>query len=118
MVKLYDKKHCSLRVQLRYWALDSWDGGEAGVVTVDGVTIFNQGRSEYSTCTSPWSAYGGSFPNPWAGERSQDQCYMDIDSTVAHTSNTVTLSFSSNIGQGIEDESWAVSGLVLTTNPC
>ncbi len=118
MIQLFDKKHCSLRVQMRYWAVDSWDGGEAGLVWVDGNSIFNNARSDPHQCTAPWTSYGGAFPNPWSGARSQDVCFMDIDTTLPHTGNSVVLAASSTIDQTAGDESWAISNVVVTTNPC
>jgi hypothetical protein len=49
--RLYDKPHCQVRVQLRYWSLDSWDGAEAGKFYINGVELWSQNRGAAGSCT-------------------------------------------------------------------
>ncbi len=118
VVRLADKPHCKLRVQLRYWAIDSWDG-ELGTVNVDNDNIYSMSYSHGQQCSGGgWNSYGGTMPNPWNNDRTVDKCYQDIDKTVDHTASMVTLSFRSTIDQDVPDESFAISNLVVTTIPC
>ena len=48
----------AMRLQLRYWAIDSWDSGERAYVLVDDVEVWSFSRASSSGCsTKPWRLY-------------------------------------------------------------
>ena len=55
-------------LELRYWALDSWDGGETAYIQIDGTTVWELDRDGYNDCAG-WEDYTGDadIPDPaWA----------------------------------------------------
>ena len=41
-------------IQMRYWSIDSWDSGEAARVVVNGETLWEQTRQDYTSCKATW----------------------------------------------------------------
>ena len=56
-------------LRLRYWAIDSWDGGETARVSVDGSAVWEMDRSDAHSC-GEFTAYTGdaNIPDPWNGD--------------------------------------------------
>lgn len=69
--------HSLVKIQARFWFIDSWDGGEYGRMSIDGSMWW----SEEKSCLN---VFRGVFPNPFAGDRPEDKCFVDIDITQAH----------------------------------
>ena len=46
----------TFHIKLRYWALDSWDGGEEGTVKVNGKTIWSKSRRNSGDCQGGWNS--------------------------------------------------------------
>ena len=55
-------EHKTLKLSMRYWAIDSWDS-EDGIIKIDGTEVWRKKNTE-----SGWNQYTGSFPNPWGGD--------------------------------------------------
>jgi hypothetical protein len=47
-----------------------------------------------------------------------EDCFFDVDVTVAHTADTVVLKWNANLDSPGTDESWAFSGVAVTALPC
>ena len=62
----------SATLRLRYWALDSWDAGEAAAVSVDGTELWSLERDNYGSSCDPFLLYEGAanIPDAWSGENS------------------------------------------------
>ena len=62
----------SATLRLRYWALDSWDAGEAAAVSVDGAEVWSLERDNYGSSCDPFLLYEGAanIPDSWSGENS------------------------------------------------
>ena len=71
--------HTKMRIQARFWALDSWDG-EYGYLDVDEVEWWNK-QQGCCTCDNGFESFAGSVPNPWGGDDAGHKCYFDIDET-------------------------------------
>jgi len=102
--------HTFVRVKARFWYLDSWDGGEWGRMMINGNEMWRRDRS----CINDGSGsgtYSGLFPNPWAGDRKDDKCFIDIDVSMPNSAVKLDVTFESNIGQDVNDEAWAFNQL-------
>ena len=68
-------------LRLRYWAIDSWDGGEHARVAVDGTAVWELDRAEGAHSCGGFSAYSGdaNIPDPWAGGNENHRCYFDLE---------------------------------------
>ena len=112
----------NVRIQLRYWAIDSWDGGEAGRLKVDGVEVWSKTRQSYGNCDGGWTNAGSSagIPDPWNGNGNQI-CYYDVDVTVnvggTSTKNSFQLTLTADINSAKTDESWAFNRLKISKQP-
>ena len=108
--------HSQVRIQGRYYAIDSWDNEVDGAqVWVDGVLVWTQ--SHYYTSGGP----GGGWvditfsPSPWIPASFQTEPvegYWNIQtdfSSIGHSANMLTLGFNSNLNQATSDESYAFS---------
>ena len=72
----------SATLRLRYWALDSWDAGEAAAVSVDGAEVWSLERDNYGSSCDPFLLYEGAanIPDSWSGENSvAGDCYYDVE---------------------------------------
>merc|ERR1712046_460456 len=104
------------KVQVRYWAVDSWDSGEYGSLTINDIdTAVNQRtRASYNSCGSNWHSDGNQqTPNPhnhWGGPK----CYLDVEKVVSVTNGGVKIKTYSNIDQYYGDESYYISNVVIT----
>jgi hypothetical protein len=103
--------HCELHITLRYWALDTWDGGEYARVYIDNQLWYEDLRTEGASndaqfCNYEWLTYAGSFPGI-------TKCYKDIELFVPHVDNAVMVTVTSTINQAVADESWGFSNLVI-----
>ena len=93
-----------MRLQLRYWAIDSWDSGERAYVFVDDVEVWSFSRASSSGC-SPFASYIGesNIPAPFRGLA----CYFDVDVVVGLAGrSSFVLTLGSTIKSGAHDESW------------
>ena len=110
--------HTKLRINARYWAIDSWDQ-EWGRLKVDGQVVWEKQRTFHYNCAGndgDWSVYTNQFPNPWSGDDDNHKCYADIDVTLDHSSSTATIEFSSTIDQLQSDESYAFNKVRISYN--
>jgi len=104
------KAHKIVTVQLRYWAIDSWDGSW-GRVYVDKKQVWAKMRKV--NAKDGWSNYNGKFPNPWGGDKPEHKSYIDVAVSVAHSSSKLTLKIDSTLDQALSDESWAFNRLKM-----
>jgi len=86
---------------------------EWGYMLVDGIEKW-KGQCGAHSCSPDFVEYSGTFPNPWGGDRSGHKCYKDIDISMPHTSDTLKLTFKTNMNQGKSDESWGYSHVKLS----
>ena len=105
-------------MQVRYWALDSWDN-EYATLKVDGREWWSQLYQVSSSATdnkcmrSGGRLYTGSFPNPHGDDTDAHKCYWDLDFTMAHDSASVKIELSSSVDQSADDEAFAFNNLEL-----
>ena len=107
--------HESLQVNLRYFAVGSWDTGEVASVTIAGVTGFSMVRTNPFLCDALWTIVGPpgfgtqaevTFPNT--------TCYKDVSFMVAHTSvNPFQLAICGSINQSVDDEWFGFSNVSI-----
>ena len=102
-------------VTWRSWTIDSRDN-EADRLLIDGHKIWEHkavfpsgagGCEKHKMHSGP-----PDFPNPWAGQRAGDVCFVDVSVTVPCAS-TLRLMFESDINQPLSDEGWAFSQLAI-----
>ena len=110
--------HASLKVKARYYSVGSWDVEADPYLNVDGAQVWTARRHDAErTCTSGngmWTRLvGGGYPTNTAVNT---ECYIDIETTVAHSGSSVTLAFFGQLDETIPNESWAFSNVVVT--PC
>jgi hypothetical protein len=91
--------HTQTRVSLDYFVIDTWDLGELARVSIDGTYIFN----------NPFT-FGG--PNVCGGGAG-DRWLQAVVGTQAHTANLVSVSVSSTLDQGANDESFGVDNVLV-----
>lgn len=95
-----------MRVQLDFARLDSWDAGEAAILSLDGSTIWRRsflgrrvGSSHHSAC----------------GNRYYDDELVHVDVTFPHVADDLTLRLSTTLNShGGRDESWGIQAVHLT----
>jgi hypothetical protein len=133
--------HSRLRVQARFWAIDSWNAGEVAAMEVcdspgvQCVVWWSKSRASPTACTGGWSEYHGTMPNPWKDESVIEgpgrpnspvdspghKCYFDIDVTMPHSrgaslpsTRSMTLSFTAGLDAPKIDEAWGFSNVTLS----
>ena len=99
-----------MRLQVRYWAIDSWDANERGYVLVDDVEVWSLSRESRHSC-SPFASYIGdsNIPDPHDGDSTDgsDDCYFDVDVVVdLAEKSSFLLTLGSTINSAAHDESW------------
>ena len=99
----------AMRLQLRHWAIDSWDSGERACVLVDDVEVWSLSRGACSC--SPFASYFGdsNISDPQSGESAgePDDCYFDVDVVVGLAGrSSFVLTLGSTIGSAASDKSW------------
>ena len=102
-----------MRIQARFWALDSWDG-ESGYLKVGGAVWWTRSRSIHHTCPQdgiePFVGH-----EPYFGYSIHHKCYFYINVRKAHTAAHTVVKFWSTIDQARSDESWAFSNVRIST---
>eukprot|EP00760_Papus_ankaliazontas_P016101 PhM_4_TR16759/c0_g1_i2/m.26587 len=88
--------HQRVRITLRVVAVDSWDTNEALQVHVDGHLVAS--KTESSSCSS----------DKECGRSDHNDCLINLDFAVAHSSTTLALSITSTLNQAANDESWGL----------
>ena len=117
----------NIRIQLRYWAIDSWDGGEKGLIRINGIDKKVLTRQYNNNCDGWSTAFSSSGINdPWRQSMGVDEsrslrCYRDV--VIEHQVNgptfTVTVgTVGSGLNQDLEDESWAFGNLQIAEVSC
>jgi hypothetical protein len=121
-----------LRIQLRFWAIDSWDVGETGSVKANGVTLWSATRTlracrwvvsaglESEACLEYFEAPASSgVPDPHNGESDKDRQFFEVDVIfiVARGKTSFVLSLHASLNQASSDESWAFNRLLITEQP-
>ena len=135
--------HDSLRISLKFWAIDSWDGSEHAYIKVylpntvpDPSScsptdtnhvcwryVWRKRRGHYHHCRyRGWKSFYGQLDNPWAGNHPSHEtdsythkCHADADLTFDHTSDTLMILAGVTMTAGINDESWGMSDLEVYT---
>lgn len=92
--------HREVQLSLDFIVIDSWDDGDAARVFIDGTLVFEQGM-------------GGSATTNQCGAEFTDRGPVQISYLGTHSADTLTLSVSSTVDQGAEDESWAIDNVVV-----
>ena len=98
----------------RQWYIDSRDN-ERDFTQIDGQEVWGQSIQMHSDvrCRSGWTIDPtGLVPNPWNGNGGP-ACYKELSFERPCSGSTV-IRFQSAIDQGIGDESWAISHVVVT----
>lgn len=104
--------HTALKIQAKYWTIDSWDR-ENAYMEVNDKRVWMMTYRIYECGTTHGQQFDGYFPNPWAGDRERDKCCHPLENTMVHNESTITLRFGGQLGQSSRDESWAVSDIRL-----
>merc|ERR1711865_410693 len=135
--------HDSLRISLKFWAIDSWDGSDHAYIKVylpntvpDPSScsptdtnhvcwryVWRKRRGHYHHCRyRGWKSFYGQLDNPWAGNHPSyetdsytHKCHADADLTFDHTSDTLMILAGVTMTAGINDESWGLSDLKVYT---
>jgi len=120
--------HSQLRVQAKFWALDSWDAeDEASLQVCDGgllncKTWWTKRRSHTSTCAGGWTSSSADLPNPWDGDEPGHKCFYQIDITKPHVGDALQLPhdkgemallFGGDLDGHVGDESWGFSDVTI-----
>jgi hypothetical protein len=106
--------HEEVRLQVRVWSIDTWDG-EFISVKVDGDIWWQQSRMHGNLCANGFTQYQGDFPNPHSSAHNvEGKCYADIDVTKEHHSLDLKLSFETSITGDKNQESWAFSNVRIS----
>lgn len=123
-------EHSQLRIQARFWALDSWEVGEMATLhvcdagpTQNCMLWWSMTRGAQSVCDGSWSQSSDAVPNPWAGDHAAHKCYYDIDISKPHQGppasarddeGDITLVFGADLDFHSGDESWAFSNVTIS----
>ena len=121
-----------VHIQLRFWALDSWDEGQLATLEIDGTTVWSKARWKFNGdnkgCFHGWknADMAADISDPWQSQREQ-RCYWDVDIThnVSRTAapcphdistKCFKLTVGANIEQSHSTEAWAFSSLNIIDN--
>jgi hypothetical protein len=104
--------HSSVRVEGRYYAIDSWDGeAEGAQLWIDGVKKWTATKNWNVAGSGPGWVTATFTPAPW-GDNGGPNGYWEVEKAlgaVTHSAATVAVEFRTGIDQDLSDESFAFS---------
>jgi len=111
-----------VRIQLRFFSIDSWDGGvdgEKGKILVDDKEVWSKGRSHPKNCEgwSNASSDSGITDNGRWNNNGLQKCFFDVDINVDVGASGFKLEVGANLNSLRNDESWAFNKLRLSGVP-
>lgn len=119
----YLPAHSKVRIQARFWSLDSWNSGETAsmqvcdAANIDCVTWWQKHRASPTSCDG-WQTFAGTIANPFHGQPANQKCYFDIDEVRTHrgpplhANAPITVVFKAVLDSG--DEAWGFSDVKIT----
>lgn len=102
--------HSNIKVKLQLWKIDSWDD-EFIYVTVDGQLMYTKSFKIVEGLSVNYCGEG--YHTNWGlfAERA-----LDIEFSLNHVSENMTIRITSNINQPADDESWGVRDVIVYAN--
>ena len=97
--------HRGIVVRLSVAYVDSWDSGEYFKVKADGVEVFSRAKT-----------YNGATPTHTCKSSKWNDAYETVTFGFNHVASTLTLVITSNLNDGIDDESWGICNLTIRTS--